>query len=172
MTASNTVLSQADFVSLLFTTQKNGVKGESIGHGRTGHPQGCPVAVMCRRLAYLQRHGATSETPLSIFKKATKWQQIIGEEITAPIRYSVQSAGPAIGFTEADISARSLRAGGAMNLLMARVDPYTIRLVGRWRSDTILRYLHTTENGLTEGLSENMFQHGAYTLILPAHSGN
>ena len=44
VTASNTVLAQPEFVSLLFTAQKNGVKGGSIGHGRTGHPQGCPVA--------------------------------------------------------------------------------------------------------------------------------
>ena len=35
-----------------------------------------------------------------------------------------------------------------MDLLMARVDPDTIRVVGRWRSDMILRYLHTTENSV------------------------
>ena len=44
--ASNAVLSQVDFASLLFITQKNCVKGGSIGHGRTGHPQECPVAAM------------------------------------------------------------------------------------------------------------------------------
>ena len=50
---SNAVLSQSDFVNLLLTTQNNGVKGESIGHGRTGHPQGCPVAAMCHQVAYI-----------------------------------------------------------------------------------------------------------------------
>ena len=43
----------------------------------------------------------------------------------------VQATGPEISFTEADINARSLRAGGAMALLMVRVDPNTIRLVGK-----------------------------------------
>ena len=52
-TASNALLVQANFVSLLFKTQKNGIKGKSIGHRRTGHPQGCPVAAMRRRVAYL-----------------------------------------------------------------------------------------------------------------------
>ena len=52
-TVSNAVLSQADFVSLLFTTQNNGVKGESIGHNCTSHPQECPVAAMRCRVAYL-----------------------------------------------------------------------------------------------------------------------
>ena len=41
------------FFSLLFTTPKNGVKGESIGHGRTSYPQGCPVAALRCRVTYL-----------------------------------------------------------------------------------------------------------------------
>ena len=59
-----------------------------------------------------------------------------------------------------------------MALLMERVDPDTIRLVGRWRSDTMLRYLHTAANNFTEGLSSKMFEHDAYALIPPAHAGN
>ena len=66
----------------------------------------------------------------------------------------------------------SLRAGGGVALLMARVDPYTICLVGRWQSNTIILYLHTTENSFTKGLSANMFEHGAYALILPTCAGN
>ena len=59
-----------------------------------------------------------------------------------------------------------------MALLMDRVDPDTILLVGRWQSNIILRYLHTTSTIFTEGLSEKMFQYGAYAFIPPAHTGN
>ena len=59
-----------------------------------------------------------------------------------------------------------------MDLLMARVDPDTIHMVQRWRSDMILSYLHTTANSFTEGLLANMFKHGAYALIPPMHAGN
>ena len=59
-----------------------------------------------------------------------------------------------------------------MAFIMAQVDPDTIQLMGRWRSDTILRYLHTTEKSFTEVLSAKMFEHGAYTLIPPDHTGN
>ena len=59
-----------------------------------------------------------------------------------------------------------------MALLMARVDPDTIRMLRRWRSDTILCYLHTRANSFTKGLTANMFEHGAYALILPDHAGN
>ena len=59
-------------------------------------------------------------------------------------------------------------AGGSMALLMARVDMDTIRLVGRWRSDVMLRYLHMTANTFTEGLASHMVQHEDYALIPPA----
>ena len=109
---------------------------------------------------------------LSSYKKVTKWQHIRGYNIRSAIRAVVRAAGPSIGFTKADISALSLYAGGGMDLLMARVDPDTIRLVGRWLSDTIIRYLHTTAKNFTEGLLVKMFEHGAYALIPPTHAGN
>ena len=109
---SNAVLAQADFASLLFTTQKNVVKWESIGHVCTAPPQECTMVSMRCRVSYLRCHGATGETPISSFKKGNKWQQIRGYNITAAIRAVFQSEGPSIVFTEADISAHSLRAGG------------------------------------------------------------
>ena len=90
----------------------------------------------------------------------------------AAIRAVVKSATLAIGFTEADISARYLQTGSVMALLMARVDPYTTCLVARWRNNTLFRYLHTTSNSFTEGLSYNMFQRDAYKLIPTAHARN
>ena len=57
----------------------------------------------------------------------------------ATIRAVVRAAGPLTGFTEADIIARSLHAGGGMALPMTRVDPDTTRLVGRWRINTMIR---------------------------------
>ncbi len=50
--------------------------------------------------------------------------------------------GPSYGITPHEISIRSLRASGAMSLLCAKVDTDMIRLMGRWRSDEMLRYLH------------------------------
>ena len=87
-------------------------------------------------------------------------------------RSVVQTAGPLIGFSKADISARSLQADGAMAILMARVDPDTIRLVRSWQSDTMLRYLHTTAKSFTKGLSAKMFEYGSCAFIPEAHAGN
>ena len=59
-----------------------------------------------------------------------------------------------------------------MDLLMARVNPDTIRLVGRWWSNTMIHYLHKTAKSFTDGLSANIYEHGTYALIMPAHAGN
>ena len=57
-----------------------------------------------------------------------------------------------------------------MALLMARVEPYTIRLMGRWHRNTKMSYFHTTAKSFTDGLAIRMFQYGDYTLILPVHT--
>ena len=56
-----------------------------------------------------------------------------------------------------------------MALLMERVNTDTIRLVGRWSSDIILRYLHKTAQTFIEGLALRMVQNRDYALIPPAH---
>ena len=55
---------------------------------------------------------------------------------------------------------------------MVQVDPDTIRLVGRWRSDTIFCHLHMKAMSFTEVLSANLFKHSAYVLVPPTHAGN
>jgi hypothetical protein len=60
---------------------------------------------------------------------------------------------------------RSLRASGAMALLCADVDLDHIRLLGRWRSDEMLRYLHVQAFPIVAPLAEQMVRHGFYTLI-------
>ena len=88
------------------------------------------------------------------------------------IRADFHTEGPSIGFTEANISTRSLRAGGGMDLLVARVDLDTIHLVGRWRSDMMICYLHTMTKSFVLGISARIFEHITYALIPPAHAKN
>jgi hypothetical protein len=54
--------------------------------------------------------------------------------------------GQPLGLLPADICARALRAGGATALLNARINSDEIRLLGRWKTDTMLRYLHSTSS--------------------------
>ena len=61
---------------------------------------------------------------------------------TYELRKAITLLGPRLGFVANDVSARSLRAAGANALLLADVDANIIRIIGRWKSDEMLRYLH------------------------------
>jgi hypothetical protein len=49
-----------------------------------------------------------------------------------------------------------------MALLLGKVDYTTIQLIGRWRSDQILRYLHVSAHPIMQGYARLMTEHGAY----------
>ena len=67
-TATDNDLTAVTFVILTFSTQKNGVRGEKIGHGDTGDPLLCPKEALCRRVMHLRQQDAPVNTPLAQFK--------------------------------------------------------------------------------------------------------
>jgi hypothetical protein len=153
----------ATFVSLTFNTQKNGRRGEPIGHGRSGHPVACPVLAVARRIQYLRKFFATSATPLcSIGASLTP---ITPSQLTALLRTAVTYSSIPLGIAPTDINAKSLRSTGAMALLNRKVDHDRIRLLGRWQSDAMLRYLHVQAHDIMSDYSSLMLQGGDFTLI-------
>jgi hypothetical protein len=169
-TATAAQLLGASFVTLEFTTQKNSVRGEVIGLGRSGDPSFCPVIACARRVLHLRQFGALATQPLaSYFDHDTlRLRRLRPPDITYVLRLAVGLLGPTYGFRPSDISARSLRAAGAMALLCAQVDSDRIRLIGRWRSDEMLRYLHVQAEPIMRHFSSHMLAGGDYTL-LPNH---
>lgn len=170
-TASQDQLLTATFVTLEFTTQKNSVRGEVIGLGRSGDPNFCPVRAAARRVLHLRTHGAAPTQPLASYfdPQTVRLRRITPAVLTDLLRTSVSILGPIYGFVPSDISARSLRAAGAMALLCAKVDTDRIRLIGRWRSDEMLRYLHVQAEPIMRNFSSQMLAGGDYTL-LPNHA--
>ncbi|KAL7547774.1 hypothetical protein ACHAWF_012154, partial [Thalassiosira exigua] len=86
-------------------------------------------------------------------------------KITSLLRQAVCDLGTDLGFLPSDVSARCLRAAGATALLIGKVDPDVIRLVGRWRSDEMLRYLHVQAAPLMSDYARRMLHAGDYSLI-------
>jgi hypothetical protein len=158
-------LSRVTFVSLTFTTQKNGVRGEVIGLGRSGNPVLCPVFATTRRITHLRTYHAPPTTPLASHYMSPALTLICPADITTALRCSTAIIGPSVGFLPSDISARSLRAAGAMALLCAHVDSDVIRLLGRWRSDETLRYLHVQAEPLMRDFARRMLSGGTFTLL-------
>ena len=73
--------------------------------------------------------------------------------------------GREYGIAPADISARSLRASGAMAMLCAGIDSVKTQLMGRWRSDAMLRYLHVQSPTLVKDFARRMLAAGSYSLL-------
>ena len=70
-----------------------------------------------------------------------------------------------LGFTYKDVSTRSLQAAGAMALLCSGVDTDIISLIGRCRSDKMMRYLHVKAEPIMRIYSKLMINHGNYNLL-------
>jgi hypothetical protein len=161
-------LHATNFVCLEFTNQKNGVQGELICLGRTGDAAFCPVNTVIDRVIHLQQHHAPQTTPLfSFFTR--RWEAVTTSHLTTTLHRAVETLGPAAGLAPADISVHSLRASGATALFCAQVDTDRICLLGRWRSDEMLRYLHVQAYPVVADLAPIMLHRGNFHLIPNQH---
>ena len=54
-----------------------------------------------------------------------------------------------------------------MALLLGNVDKNTIKMVGRWRSDEMMRHLHISARQLIHNHAATMYTNADYTLVVP-----
>jgi hypothetical protein len=158
-------LEAATSASLVFTNQKNGVRGEVVNHATSGASHCCPVRALARRAIHLRENAAPPTTPLASYY-SHGWRRFIrSADITDALRAATWITGDYLGIRPEDISARSLRAGGAMALLCAQVDSNIIKLLGRWQSDTMMRDLHVQARPVMRNFTDRMLRDGAYNLV-------
>jgi hypothetical protein len=155
------MLPQAQGARLQFTTQKNCNAGEKIAHGLTGDPLLCPIRALARLVVHLRGQNAPNTTPLHCTEPLTL--SVHARHITAALRHAARTVQHATGISPDKLTACSLRPGGATALLCGKIDNDTIKLVGRWKSDAMLRYLHTQAVPAMGNLARSMFQHGNFT---------
>jgi hypothetical protein len=163
-TASIASIQSATFATLTFTNQKNGVRGEVIGLARSLNPHLCPVICLINRVLHARAHNANFTSPIARYFEQGQWLDITPAHISDTLKAAVTFLGPTLGFLPSDVSARALRAAGAMALLCAHIDSDTIRLIGRWRSDEMLRYLHVQAEPIMRDFAMCMLQHGSFVL--------
>jgi hypothetical protein len=153
-----------NFVALEFTNQKNGVRGELVGQSASGHPTWCPIQAIIGRIKHLRLNNDSPTTPLYTYR-TNSWQSVTTTILTYHLRTITLALGDRYGIQSNEISIRSLRSSGAMALLCAKVDTDMIRLLGRWRSDEMLRYLHVQSFPLLAPLAQQMLRHGDFSLL-------
>jgi hypothetical protein len=150
--------------SLTFNDQKNAVRGEQIGHAATNHPQLCPCKALARIAAHLRSVRAKPDTPLYVYHYPDRTcKHVSPTNINNALRHSAKDIQHLTGIEPSLLSARSLRPGGATALLCTGIDTDVIQLLGRWKSDAMLRYLRVAALAHTSNLSQQMLTAGTYT---------
>ena len=114
------------------------------------------------RIVALRAVCAAPTTPLNAYS-ITPPRYVQSSDVTRWIRTALE-LHPHPGYTPRDVSARTTRAGGAMALLCAGVDRDRIRMIGRWRSDELFRYLHVQAQPVMTGIAAAMLRGGSYQL--------
>ena len=164
------VLATADTVSITYRTQKNGDRGVTVTQHRTRANSGtglCPV----RALAGLVSRISAYELD------ATKWKDVTtrpmnlvvtpgsgvrvttitaGEVLQHLRAAAIQYGETRLGFPASRIGTHSLRSGAAMAMFLAGVPVETIQLIGRWRSQTFMRYIRIQVQQMTRGVADDM----------------
>lgn len=163
--ASPDLLRAATYALLTFTDQKNCVRNERVGLGHSRHAYASPTIALADQVLHLRANGATPDTPICSFCQDGHWFRVTPTMVTRLLREATAQVGPSCGILPNEISARSLRASGAMALLCSNVDPVRIRMLGRWRSDEMIKYLHIQAQPLVQDLSQRMLVGGNYTLL-------
>lgn len=158
-------LQAATSVSYTFTRQKNGVGNEVLSHGLSDNHLCCPVKASIRLLLFHRANATPRSRPIASYYHRGRLTRITAADITTQLKTAATTLFPATGLAATDVTARSLCAGGAMALLCANVDSDTIKLLGRWHSDAMIRYLHVQAQPIAQRLSTRMFNDGHYSFL-------
>jgi hypothetical protein len=165
-----TEMEEADTVSITFRTQKNGEKGTTVTQHRTTgrHANGtsrlCPVTALARLVARVRSYpiadlewAAVDQRPINLVATDLGLELVTAQQVLHHLRAAALQYGEQrLGFPISKIGTHSLRAGAATAMFLAGVPAETIQLIGRWRSQTFLRYIRIQVQQLTQGVATDM----------------
>jgi hypothetical protein len=150
----------------IFITKKNGIRNEKIVHGISGTGLCLPVHATACRLKCLRLKGAKCNVPIESIYVRNRRTVIKVKQITDTILQAMIVNFHRTGISPDEVSARSLRAGGAIELLCGKVDKNLIKMMCHWNSDTFMHYLHMQAHPISHYFTAKMYNTSTY-LFLP-----
>ncbi|EJK72603.1 hypothetical protein THAOC_05848, partial [Thalassiosira oceanica] len=99
--------------------QKNHNRGEKVGQYDSGHASASATKAIAEQVIHLRNNGASNDAPLCSYMHNDQWYLVTPPMLTNLLRQAASRVGHKYGIAPADISARSMRASGAMALLCA-----------------------------------------------------
>jgi hypothetical protein len=102
---------------------------------------------------------------VAFFYRGNRRTLVRAKDVTEVLRHAMRINIHCTDIKPLEISARSLLAGGAMALLHGKVNPSNIRMMGRWHSDAMMRYLHVQAQPILGNYATCMFNEGTYSFL-------
>ena len=140
------------FAGLQFDLQKNGVPDEKIGLGSAKKPVGTdPVKILAAIALELRLHPETTgDTPIYTYYDSYGVSRKISDRMMTTFLRALSLVVP----TDQHPTIGALRCTGATILLEGGIPADLIKLLGRWQSDEVFRYLHTQSEPLMQDLTD------------------
>jgi hypothetical protein len=152
-------------VAYTFTTQNNGKRGDKIIHSRSVNARCCHICASIRRIKELRLYGTKFTAPIAAYYRGSTRIAVKARDVIDTLRSAMTANVHRTGVQAHEISARSLRAGGAMALICGKVDFDLIRILGRWHIDAMIRYLHMQAQPVMQNFAATMFNNGTYECL-------
>ena len=150
----------AETVVIGFGPQKSGFYQDEIPMDASTDPLLDPRKLWADTISRIQAYpNFNPQWPIYTFYNPTRkrFEQITSKEIETDIKRAVKLVGKdKLGFGPEEVGTHSVRSSLAMQLYLQRVPPYTIMLIGRWRSDAFLTYIEKQCREFTKGMSQIM----------------
>lgn len=157
---SDPSISSAQTIIARFGLQKSGANYDEIPMDATTDPILNPPSLIASTISRLRSYpGFNPNWPIFTFydEETKTFSQITNTEIENDIKRAVAALGrDRLGFGPEDVGTHSNRSSLAMLLYLQHVPPYTIMLIGRWRSDAFLTYIEQQCKEFTKGMSQIM----------------
>ncbi len=169
LNSSSEEILRANKVSITFEDQKNRNKLETVTMYSTNDELLCPVKAWSKTIFRIMKNETSnSDTPINIYITGNKTYEITDKDMIKVLRNAVSEIGKDIlGFEASEIGTHSLRSGGAMAMCLASIEPYRIKLIGRWKSDAFMKYIRKQIEEFTQDISNRMIQNEDFRHVRP-----
>ena len=140
---SNPQCEFADSVAITFEFQKKDERNDTVTQKGTDHAFMSPVKIWYEIVKRVRSYpGTDDDTSVSAVWRSGRIQHVTSEDMIIALRAAATAIGEdKVGFNISEIGTHSLRSGAAMAMALDQISVYVIMMIGRWSSNTFLKYI-------------------------------
>jgi hypothetical protein len=121
----------------------------------------CPVkaciSLIIRARSAIKNPSLLPNIPINIVFDHKRTKQLPSDLFLKTICHTAKDMGSdRLGFGPEEVGTHSNRSGGAMSMFLSSTPVYTIMLIGRWSSDTFMRYIRKQVIASSHGIFKKM----------------